>query len=542
MVSILLIVCTFAPPIVPVLAQQPAGLTITSMDRGSVRPFDRLVISGTGFLPATAAISVSFVPKQHGVPIVIPAFRATATQVEVIVPAFLDPATGDFGFGQADVQVVQVTADRVMSSNALSALDVAPVPVLPESVGAGKMTKAFMQLSLEFLAGANGAAFAAFKNEQTALLAHIDAVVANPGVEVSLKTIDASPFFLTGPMLKASDRLIAAYLASIEPFVRPRRIGGDRAQALAEPCIVNTGSAFWDDSLCSLRVAVFGDGPNWRGGVKAMAAGAMVLGLSALMPPIAVGVGVAGVFVGSGLALAGAAQLVYLAVASTLGPSLAGPDAPPLMHALRHGRTIFENANAESGVPILMASSSVSEALTREALRFVAKDDESPLLGTIRSAFSFSPDGYSQNMIGEMGVADPLTAMHIWVLLNKANGSVFESRIVPPSLSWFDGAYLGTLNLNATGGGYRDEKFSLGLAFTVLNGIVTIIEPTGGSGTISANGRFTSSFLGNCVLNGAIEVRAPAGPGVGGGAVPLCPDGRGYTGWGTWSANRAPRP
>ena len=540
--SSLLIVCAFAQPVVPVLAQQSAGITITSMDRGSVRPFDRLVISGTGFLPATAAISVSFVPKQHGVPIVIPVFRATATQVEVIVPAFLDPSAGDFGFGQADVQVVQVTADQVMSSNVLTGLDVAPVPVLPESVGTGKVTRAFMQLSLEFLTASNGAAVAAFKSEQAAVLAQVDAVVANPGVEVPLKTIDASPFLLSGAMLKASDRLIAAYLTSIEPFVRAQRLGGDRAHATAEPCILNTGSAFWDDSLCSLRVAVFGGGPNWRGGVATIAAGAMVMGLAALTPPIAIGVGAIGVVVGAGVALTGAAQLVYLAAASTLGQSIVGPDAPPLMYSLRyHGRKMFENANENVGVPILTAAIRAADAIAEQAAIVRDIADPSPRGGTITGASGISADGLTQNMNVYQGIADAILAIPVKVMLTKSTRTVFESRIEPPDISWFDGAYLGVMNLTATGGG-KQESGTIDMSFTVLGGVVKMIDPAGGSGSVSANGRLKSS-VGVCTVSGTLEVTAPGlhGPGSGGGALPLCVNGE-YTGWGTWQVSRAPRP
>jgi hypothetical protein len=214
--SAVLIVAALTQAVAPLLAQQPGApvVTITSMDRGSVRPFDRLVISGSGFQPESAAISVLFTPRQHGLPVVVPVFSATATQVEVIVPTFLDPVRSDFGFGSADVQV---TRDHAMSSNVLTGLDVAPVPTLPASVGTGRVTSAFMRMSLQFLSAANAdaspaerTAFTAFAAAQTALLAKVETVVANPASAAAGTTIDSAPFVIDGPMLRASDRFIAA--------------------------------------------------------------------------------------------------------------------------------------------------------------------------------------------------------------------------------------------------------------------------------------------------------------------------------------------
>ena len=84
--SAVLIFCTLGQPAAPAFAQQPAAsvVTITSMDRGAVRPFDRLVISGSGFQPDTAAISVLLVPKQQRALLELKLHHKTKTRNERI--------------------------------------------------------------------------------------------------------------------------------------------------------------------------------------------------------------------------------------------------------------------------------------------------------------------------------------------------------------------------------------------------------------------------------------------------------------------------
>jgi hypothetical protein len=545
--SALLVVSLLMPPVVPAMAQSVAGIAIASMDRASVRPFDRLVITGSGFQPASAAISVLFVPKQHGVPVVIPVYSATATRLEVIVPAFLDPAAGDFGFGQADVQVVQVTGDHVMSSNVLSGLDVAPVPALPASVGTGKVTRAFMRMSLKFLTAADAsasqearAAFRAFKDEQTALLAVVEGVVANPAVGAAARTVDSAALMIDAEMLKTSDRLIAAYLTSITTLVESQRLGDERAQALAdEPCPRDVGDGVLDDVMCRAQIAILAASRNWITGVAVIAAGASVfvaLSVAGVAFP-ALAAGTAGVLV-----LAGAAQLLYLSVSSTLVTSILSPDGPTVMSMLRdHTRKILEHANETTGLPVTSTAMVAADALTQVASWVRPTPNSSPQGGTTMSAPGLGLGGDVREIVTFQGSGAATRATRYGVPSTQSTRTIVAAVIAPPSLSWFDGAYLGVMNVTAAAGG-KQESGTFNISFTVLDGVVKVIDPAAGTGTISANGRLRSS-VGNCTITGSLAVGGPGphGPGGGGGALPLCVNGE-YSGWGSWSVSRAPRP
>jgi hypothetical protein len=528
--SALLIVCLLAPT-VPLLAQSSPGISIASMDRGAVRPFDRLVITGSGFLPATAAISVLFVPKQRGVPMVIPVHSATATQVEVIVPSFLDPATGDFGFGQADVQVVQVTSSQVMTSNVLSGLDVAPVPTLPGSLAIGRVTREFMKLSIDALAAASGSTFESLKSEQTALLAQIDAVVAKPGSSASVPTVDGTSFSLTTPMLKASDRLIAAYLTSIAPYTRAQRLG-DGAHALADlTCVPGDEVVIID--LCSLRVSVFGGGRNWVGGLVAVAAGvtAIVAFSAAATLVAAVPLAVGGVV----LAAAGASQVIYLAMTSTLVKSLQSEDSQGVPDSVRdHSRQWLDNVVGIGAIPIAMASVKAADSIELVARANPRPVNSSPKGGQIGAAPSLVAVSPTHDMIAFLGAGAPTS---IGAPYTASNRTFAEARQAPADVAVFNGAYSGSLDL-VSPDPLVTPYLGAPVAFSVAGGIITLTAPGGGTGTVSPSGRVVMT-LPNCRVSGFLGAKTATGAAAGGGTVSCA--GGGISGGGPWNATRAAR-
>ena len=120
-----------------------------------------------------------------------------------------------------------------------------------------------MRLSVEFLTAATTTTdfearsfFRTFKDEQAAMVALVEGVVAAPGSSAAAETIDSSSFVIDAAMLKASDRLIAAYLKSIAPLVKAERLARDGGQALAfGACSPDTGDSEIDQEICEARIA-----------------------------------------------------------------------------------------------------------------------------------------------------------------------------------------------------------------------------------------------------------------------------------------------
>lgn len=124
----------------------------------SVRPFGRFGIDGTGVLPDEADIAV-VIESASAMPVAIPVDSATSTHIEAIVPPLLDSVTTAFTSGPVTVQVVQVTASSVMTSNLLQGLTVSPVLALTGGVRAGALTRAYVrgtQCAGKFTCGGSG--------------------------------------------------------------------------------------------------------------------------------------------------------------------------------------------------------------------------------------------------------------------------------------------------------------------------------------------------------------------------------------------------
>ena len=545
--STVLIVCTFMQAAVPLLARQaaPPGITITSMDRGSVRPFDRLVIRGSGFQPATAAISVLFVPKQHGVAIVIPVHSANTTQVEVIVPTFLDPTGGNFGFGQADVQVVQVTRDHVMSSNVLSGLDVAPLPTLPDSVGAGRVTRAFMRLSLEFLTAAREAAspqaqaaFKTFQDEQALMLAKVELVVANPGSAEGVRTIDSSSFVVNAAMLKASDRLIAAYLNSIAPLTQPDRLARDRSQGLAfGTCSPDTGDSELDQRICDARIAGLDSARKWLASIAATAGALAVVVAIFTTGPLMMGLGAAA---GAGLVLAGAAQLAYMCQSGQLAAAILASEAPPPVETFRdHSRKMLEGARDTNGVSITSASAAAADSTELVFARVPAPPSLAPKGGTTLAAPSSDQSASGRDMITFQGSGATTVTTRLKVPSMQSTQTLAEARTSPPLANGFDGAYNGLLTWSRTDGKETSGGQEV-VAFTVGSGRITATSPFAATGSVNSAGVITG-FTGvspagfSCSFSGVLGIAAS------GGSLGCAPKDGLFT-WGSWSAARPTRP
>ena len=536
--AVALIVCTQAVFFAPLLAQQPAvGITISAMDRRSVMVFDRLVITGTGFQPSTAAISVLFVPKQHGAPVVIPVYSATATSVEVIVPPFLDPANGEFGFGQVDVQVVQVTRDQVASSSVLTGLDVAPLPAVPGSIGPGRITRAFLRQAVEFIAVADSAtspaaraAFAAFKQEQAALLALVERVVANPESIAVAASLGSAPFVIDAAMLKASDRLIAAYLASIVPTLNAQRSLGRLALTplATGDCEPDVDRGRIDQLFCDYRSSVTGENRKLVTGA-AIIAGIGGAGAALFGGPVLIGAG----FAVAGVAVLGS-QIFYMGVSATLVPAFMEAEPPPTMRSAFTG--LFDYVAAKGRWAIAKATGRAADAADEVEKLERRTPGSSPQGGSLVAAPGLAAaDPVREMLYVPMGKDPVITAFG--VPSTPSIQTFTQARLPPTTLASFDGSYSGQLSVPSSefvqGGDY-------GLVFTVAGGQGKVTEYVAGGGSVGAGGRVEFETVSpggfRCGMTGALELRSATGDVSGGGGID-CSNGQ-YRLAGVWSASR----
>jgi len=125
--------------------QEPGEIHIDSLGSSSVEPLSMLEIKGSGFDPDHYAISVIFIIRD--IPFTISATYADSDKVEVVVPPYLGPDTTM----QCDVKVLQVSDDRVMTSNVLEGLEIEPMQELNSSIETGRYTGLYMDICMDSL-------------------------------------------------------------------------------------------------------------------------------------------------------------------------------------------------------------------------------------------------------------------------------------------------------------------------------------------------------------------------------------------------------
>ncbi len=126
--------------------EEDAGISIDSLGTMNVRPLDLLTITGSGFEPDNSAISVVFMDRV-GFPMTVPATYADGDTVEVVVPPLINGTT--FSDGKFSVRVVQVSKDKVRTSNVLDDLEVGPMLDLRGSMRTGYLTILFLDACLD---------------------------------------------------------------------------------------------------------------------------------------------------------------------------------------------------------------------------------------------------------------------------------------------------------------------------------------------------------------------------------------------------------
>ena len=243
------------------------SLTLTSFESVTIPSFGIVTLVGSGFTPATSAISVIVTPRS-GLPMTLPVYQATATSVKAVVPPLLSSETGSLFDvpAVASVQVVQVNRSTVMSSNVLSGLTVNPAPAARGAVGSATraMLKTILDVNADLRYGlasssaraAQLAAIDAMTVPTTSTIAAVEAVAANRGRVAALPTVNDRPLAISESALRTSDRLVLAYLAQVKAIAGA--VPGPTARSaeavpLGCQCIAYMDDPVADADFCEFR-------------------------------------------------------------------------------------------------------------------------------------------------------------------------------------------------------------------------------------------------------------------------------------------------
>jgi len=228
-------------------------LQISSLSANSINPLTPLTITGTGFDPANSAISVVLVSEAGNPTLTIPAFAATSTTVQIMVPPL--PVTGTFSGDIVDLQVIQVDGGTLSTSNITTGLSVNALPALPSGATTGDLTLYFLQTALNVSSTLQSDAatkgWSALNTDLTQYNANINALITNvnfvrnnPGQSAAMTTSNGLTVALDQNALALSDQLIQAYVTQVASQIpssfspsftrRTKRLASLRAHALPQ--------------------------------------------------------------------------------------------------------------------------------------------------------------------------------------------------------------------------------------------------------------------------------------------------------------------
>jgi len=222
------------------------GIAISSLSGNSVPPFGTLVINGSGFDPANAAISVLLIPTAGGPPISVPAAAATANSIQISVPPLLG-ATQGIATGAASVQVIQLEGTTLSTSNVVTGLQITSLPAVPAGVVPGEVTLAVLNETLNVDATTIGAAqtnsdltdlaaaLVGFNADLDTLVPAIQTIMNDPRQTITLTGANGVQITLDANTLALSDQLMWAYLsefvAEMGDLLQPSPAAGRSAAA-----------------------------------------------------------------------------------------------------------------------------------------------------------------------------------------------------------------------------------------------------------------------------------------------------------------------
>jgi hypothetical protein len=209
------------------ITQQATTIQIHSLSAMSALPASLLTISGSGFDPASQ-LSVRF-SDEKGFTAEVPLTDADVSSATVPVPPFINQATGNFGAGLVNVQLVQRTGSTVFASNTLSGFEIKDLPVSTLPAGSiilgylkGALNEAIQQQ--QAIKGTPldtirlNAALADQIMSLNTLIGQIEAVVNGSIESFALGTIDGNSIVIRSGDLLNADRLVFAVLIEQASF------------------------------------------------------------------------------------------------------------------------------------------------------------------------------------------------------------------------------------------------------------------------------------------------------------------------------------
>lgn len=202
----------------------PVALVIYSLSTLSAPPATVMTITGAGFNPS-AILLVQFSNAQ-GYSVKVPPVAASSTSIQVSVPPLTNVATGALAAGTVSVQVMQITAQRTVNSNAIGGLQVSALPT--SASVPGTVTLQYLTAARTFSASTLQSAVigttldtaelkTALANQKAnldILIPQIQTLVNDPTKSFTIGTISNTPIVVTSAHLSKVDRIILGVLAA----------------------------------------------------------------------------------------------------------------------------------------------------------------------------------------------------------------------------------------------------------------------------------------------------------------------------------------
>lgn len=500
--------CTLALAIALTTARLSAqgSIFITFPDRGSAATLGDLALNGNGFDPGNAAISVVFTAR-GAVTATVPVYFANATTIRVLVPPLVDAASGSL-FDvpiTADLQVVQISASSVITSNVIGGITIEPAP--RSGAPAGTVARALLRMTRDLQASVrtavgSSARFADLvsdsRNFDAALHTLIDAatiIIEDSERSVALPTTDGAPFTLTSAALGVADRVAFAFVKQQSAFLQSAFATATPALSkTAGPpaCSEKSGVPELDEDLCGLarqydRISQVGPGLVQAGAATTYAAPLTLVG------------GIAAASLGT----AGAAtDLAATALGYLVGPAASHATAYAVGTAMPSVGSTFTDLGLSfidnmllGGIPILSGTNagvSLASDFEKAANASSGPSLTVPAKGVIVAAAPQGTPSGTHPVMAYQGLGTSATATWLAVPVTQRVTSLMNATLAPPTTARFNGAYSGATRGSCTASveGVTVNTGSRGpLNFALSDGVLIVTAGGSGSGTVSPVGQ-----------------------------------------------------
>jgi hypothetical protein len=524
----------------PVMAQ--GSISITTIDRASAPTLALITINGNGFDP-NAALSAVF-SARDAITVTVPVVTATASAVRVAVPPLINSANGGLFDTPivADVQVVQVTAASVMTSNTLGGLTIEAPPSADGP--AGTFTRALLRTIVDVQTdlrtarqstpGFSGVVSAsqAFADGQRPLLDAVDLILRSADATVNLPARDNLPLALNARALRAMDRVGTAFIQQSNSNFRAS--GGTVGQT---PCTCNPISDL-DRSLCEFRQNACAAYDPSRKVVPEGAVGAYGLEFSVMAGWAAGGLSSTTL---AGSETAGGFGFLVSQVLAYVTAVLAGVDPPGASVLLRDAGTSLLDDLSNHGLAVfagLQSATQLVQAIETQVVQTKGQLPTAPQGGLVLPApqpatppANTRPTRVYGSGVGPKWIATPI---------NQQVTTLTSATLPAPAVARFNGSYSGSSTVSCTIQ-TPDGPFSTGgsgpAAATVLNGV---ISSDGNVGAVSDTGRFTAPYVATGGIGCTVGGRFWLDPsGAAGASGFLSCSGSGVSCSGGWGLTRA---